>query len=216
MHRTHPRPQVSLHEMVRRELWSHPERIDVVHRLDRETSGLTVLGMVPAASRHLAMQFAGRGVAKRYLAIVTGAMTDGEGEIDLPIGHAVGTLVRKQQAVHGDKARPAVTRWRVLGRRAGYTLVELTPDTGRLHQIRVHLAHLGHPLLGDKLYGPDPRWHLRFRAHGWTDAMAAALILPRHALHATHLAFDHPQSGERMAFDLPLADDMAAFWNGLP
>ncbi len=215
MHRTHPRPQVSLLEMIRRELWREADRIDVVHRLDRETSGLVVLAVGKRAARNLSDQFRQRRVSKRYQAIVVGEMADDADTIDIPIGNGVNTLVRKQQVVNGENPRPAVTRFKVIDRRGGYTLVELTPRTGRLHQIRVHMAHLGHPLLGDKLYGPDPRWHLRHRAKGWTAGMAAALTFPRHALHATGLAFDHPESAERITVTAPLAADMAAFWADL-
>ncbi len=211
MHRTHPRPQVSLHEMVRREYWAHGDRIDVVHRLDRETSGLTVLSMNPDAGRALSEQFRQRAVGKRYRAIVVGDVAADRGVVDAPLGVSDETLVRKKQVVNGDRAKAAVTPYTVIGRKSGYTLLELAPQTGRPHQIRAHMAHLGHPLLGDKLYGPDERWHLRHRAHGWTDAMAQALILPRHALHATALEFSHPQTGPRMLFAAPMADDMVGF-----
>ena len=216
MHRTHPRPQVSLLEMIRRELWQEDSRIDVVHRLDRETSGLVVLSMGRAAARNLSAQFQNRQVTKRYQAIVVGEMRDDAGVIDAPIGNGINTLVRKKQVVDGEGARAAVTPFRVMDRKPGHTLVELTPETGRLHQIRVHMAHLGHPLLGDKLYGPDERWHLRHRAKGWTAEMATALTFPRHALHAGGLLFRHPHSGERITLNAPLAQDMAAFWKGLP
>lgn len=212
MHRTHPRPQVSLHEMVRREFRVPGDRIAVVHRLDRETSGLVVLARSAAATAALSAAFERRAVQKGYRAIVHGEVADGEGVIDLPVGRAVGSRVRKKQQVHGAGARPAVTRYRVAARRAGYTLLELRPETGRLHQIRVHLAHLGHPLAGDKLYGPDERWHLRFFEHGWSDEMGAALGLPRHALHASELAFAHPVDSAPLRFTSPLPEDLAAFW----
>ncbi len=210
-HRTHPRPQMSLHELVRREWWQD-ETLELAHRLDRETSGLLIIGRTRAAIRHLAGQFEARTVSKQYLAIVEGRVADDSGRIEVAIGRALGGAVNKKQAVDGERARPCVTDYRVIERRGEFSLLEVAPQTGRSHQIRVHLQWLGHPLVGDKLYGPDERWHLRFRASGWTRAMAESLRLPRHALHASGLALDHPHTGQRLTVVSPMPTDMAHFW----
>ncbi|MFQ5509374.1 MAG: RluA family pseudouridine synthase [Leptospirillia bacterium] len=213
MHRTHPRPQVSFHEMVRRERWNRgDERVDVVHRLDRETSGLVVMGLNLAVTSTLSRAFMQQGVSKSYLAIVCGEVSDDAGVIDLPLGRDAESRVHKKRRVGGEAARPARTGYRVLGRKAGFSLLEVEPESGRQHQIRVHLAALGHPLVGDKLYGPDERWQLRYTKGGWSAAMAEALFLPRHALHASRLGFSHPENGGYMTFESPLPEDMTAFW----
>jgi tRNA pseudouridine32 synthase/23S rRNA pseudouridine746 synthase len=197
MHPGHPRPLASLKEMLRRELWDHPGApAELVHRLDAGTSGLAVLALRTDAARHLAGQFEGRRVDKRYRAVVHGRMGTDAGVIDLPLGPA-GPRGERRQGIGGAAARPARTRFAVLERRADRTLVELFPETGRRHQIRVHLAALGHPVVGDALYGPDG------------DANAA----PRHALHAAGLAFTHPRTGERLRFDAPLPP---GWWDGAP
>ncbi|MDH5526195.1 MAG: RluA family pseudouridine synthase [Nitrospirota bacterium] len=209
MHRTHPRPQMFFQDLLRRELWDGGP-LHVVHRLDRETSGLVVLARDAATAARLSRQFQARQVAKRYLAVVTGRVTD-DGAIDLPIGPATASAVRKKRQVappDSKTAQSAKTMWRVLDRNADCSLLEVTTEGGRQHQIRVHLAHAGHPLAGDKLYGPDERWHLRFHADGPTPEMTAALGLARHALHASHLAFRHPESGHPLRFDSPLPDDL--------
>ncbi|MDH4228556.1 MAG: RluA family pseudouridine synthase [Nitrospirota bacterium] len=214
MHRTHPRPQMFLQDLLGRELWQGGA-LYVVHRLDRETSGLVALARTPGAAAALGRQFMARRVAKRYLALVHGTVA-ADGAVDLPIGRAIGSLVRKKQQVHGRDAKTAVTHFRVLERRADLTLLEVTPEGGRLHQIRVHLAALGHPLVGDKLYGPDERWHLRFFAHGSSPEMDAALLLPRHALHASELAFEHPVDSTPLSFASPLPRDIQLFLSAFP
>lgn len=202
MHPGHPRPQVSLKEMLRREWWDAPHAPHPVHRLDRETSGLVVFGLDPAATRALGRAFEARRVEKRYLALAWGEVAADAGVIDLPLGPAGDRPAR--QGVGGPGARPARTRFTVRARGRGLTLLALTPETGRRHQLRVHLAALGHPLLGDALYGP-----------GGTPPGDPALAPDRHALHASALAFDHPVTGARLAFHAPLPADLAALADGL-
>jgi tRNA pseudouridine32 synthase/23S rRNA pseudouridine746 synthase len=155
----------------------------VVHRLDMDTSGLLVLALDAEAQRELSMQFESRDVEKRYTALVAGLMGAEGGVIDVPMRADVTN--RPYQVVDAEQGRPSVTRWRVLALETDRTRVELTPLTGRTHQLRVHCAHVGHPILGDVLYGPQPE----------TGASA-----PRLMLHASYLAFAEPGGGSRVDF----------------
>jgi 23S rRNA pseudouridine1911/1915/1917 synthase len=169
-------------------------RPGIVHRLDRETSGVMVVARTLSALEHLARQFATRTVEKRYLAIVRGRVRGEVIRIDAPIGrHAV---ERKKMSTRARTARVAVTHIRVLERFAATTFVEAVPETGRTHQIRVHLASRGHPIVGDEVYG-------RARA----DERA---LIGRQALHAASLGIIHPVRGVAMTFHAELWPDMAA------
>lgn len=181
-----------------------PGRPGIVHRLDRDTSGVVVVARNAGSYDALARAFAERRVEKRYLAIVRGVPRPASGEIDRPIArHAVR---RKEMAVRSG-GRRALTLYRTLATaipplgRSGapsWSLLELDLRTGRTHQIRVHLKHLGHPIAGDTTYGDR-------------DGRGA----PRLALHAALLAFDHPADGERRTFRSPLPGDLAAAWRRL-
>lgn len=155
----------------------------IVHRLDMSTSGLMVMALTPAAQRTLSKAFAAREVHKRYIAVVAGLLEpppDAWGMIDLPI--IVDWPNRPRRVVDRVAGKPSQTRWRVLGYENGATRVELEPLTGRTHQLRVHMQALGHPILGDALYG---------------SGQAAQRLL----LHAQSLAFAHPATGETVEFD---------------
>jgi 23S rRNA pseudouridine1911/1915/1917 synthase len=176
-------------------------RPGIVHRLDRDTSGLIIVAKNDRAHQALQRQLKERAVEKRYLALVRGDLRPDEGVIDAPI--ARDPRFRKRMAVVPG-GRDAVTRWRVLGRFAGpgsgeprYTLVEAKPVTGRTHQIRVHFASLGHPLVGDALYG------------------RRSALVARQFLHAAGLSFTHPSTGERLTFESPLPDDLREALRGL-
>jgi 23S rRNA pseudouridine1911/1915/1917 synthase len=189
------------------------EFVRVVHRLDRETSGLMLVARTPAAESTLKKAFARRLVHKRYLAIVHGELTIPPDEpllLQQPIGPA-GTEVRVRMAVCPLTAGglTARTEVRTLRRAGAYTLVECRPHTGRQHQIRVHLWAHGYPIVGDKLY-PDEELFLTWAAHG-DDAVADQLPLRRHALHAAGLDFPHPRTGARVAVDSALPGELAAF-----
>jgi 23S rRNA pseudouridine1911/1915/1917 synthase len=176
------------------ELADSPEKIrpGLVHRLDKDTSGIMVVAKNLAAQEDLAGQIRDRKVTKIYKAVVGGLFKKPEGEVDRPIGR--NTRRRKQMTViedPGAKSREARTLYRVLEEFKGASLVELRPVTGRTHQIRVHLDHLGHPVLGDEVYG----------------RRKTRLIL-RQALHAEKLSFTHPKSGKKMEFTAPLPPDM--------
>jgi len=185
----------------------------LAHRLDRETSGALICGRSRAAERALKRAFEDRVVDKRYLAIVRGELREDEGIMDASIGSA-------EQELHVlMKVRPdgleAVTEYRVLERRAGRSLVSLHPRTGRQHQLRVHLAHLGHPIVGDKLYGPEGATPFKqYIASGMqlSPALLAHLGHRRQALHAAWIRFPHPETGAPVEVESPLPTDLRHLW----
>ncbi len=156
-----------------------------VHRLDKDTSGVVVMGMNRKAHAHLSQQFETRLTRKVYVARVWGCMAEESGLVDLPI--ACDWPNRPKQMVDPENGRPAQTGWSVLAREEDATRVELSPATGRSHQLRVHMLSLGHPILGDNFYAHE-------------EAFAAA---ERLQLHAERLSFFHPSSGEECLFTVP-------------
>ena len=175
-------------------------RAGLVHRLDKDTSGLLVVARTPEVHTALVTALAARQISRQYLAVCTGVMTGG-GTVDEPIGRH--RAQRLKMAVRRD-GRPAVTHYRVLQRFRGHTLVRAELESGRTHQIRVHLAHIGFPIVGDPLYGGR-----RQLPAGCTPALTAALgAFRRQALHAERLALTHPLSGKRLEWQAPLAADM--------
>ena len=162
-------------------------RPGIVHRLDKDTSGLMMVAKTHAAHQSLSQQIKSREVTKGYLALAVGQVEPRTGLIDLPISRDPRNRKRMAVVVGGREAR---TRYQVVKDPPGHSLVELLLETGRTHQIRVHLAYLGNPLLGDELYG---------RSHE---------LLPRQFLHAHHLGFRHPASGDAMEFHSALPPDL--------
>jgi 23S rRNA pseudouridine1911/1915/1917 synthase len=171
-------------------------QVSLINRLDRETSGIVLVAKTAAAARAAGIAMQNGAFRKEYLALVFGWPDWDEREIDAPIlrrGEVEESPVWLQRAVHPG-GQPAVTRLRVESRRRRtggepFALVRAWPLTGRTHQIRVHLAHAGHPVIGDKIYGKDPQLYLDFIRDGWTPLLGEKLWLPRHALHATRLSF---------------------------
>lgn len=181
------------------------KRPGIVHRLDKETTGLMVIAKNDAAHQGLCAQFEGRSLSRTYQAIVWGLPNPTQGTIDLPIGRC--PKHRQKMRVLGT-GKQAITHYRVLKTSphidpppCRLTLVECTLETGRTHQIRVHLHHIGHPLLGDPLYGHAPK----MAAKTWPKAV---LSFPRQALHALKLRFIHPRTHQEMTFESALPDDL--------
>jgi 23S rRNA pseudouridine1911/1915/1917 synthase len=177
-------------------------RAGLVHRLDKDTSGLMVVARTPEAHAALVEAISARDVERAYLAICVGVMTGG-GTIDEPIGRHRTQRVR--MAVRAD-GREAVTHYRVLERFRGHTLVRAELETGRTHQIRVHLDHIGYPLVGDPVYGT----RRRIPKGAGPELIAALDGFKRQALHATRLALEHPLTGKALEFEAAVPEDMAA------
>lgn len=173
------------------------ERPGIVHRLDRDTSGGLVIAKTEAAHQSLSRQFKARQVRKTYLALVHGEVRQDTGRIEAAIGRREND--RKRMGVRTSGGREARTAYRVLRRLPGMTLLELDLETGRTHQIRVHLAHIGHPVIGDEMYGGR-----RERRRVGSNAPAAE----RQLLHAWRLGFQHPRTGAWMEFTAPVPEDL--------
>ena len=176
-------------------------RPGIVHRLDRGTSGLLVVAKDDQTHRSLVRQFAGRSVVKEYLALVHGVPRARSGEITTPIGRD--PVHRKRMSTRAPRGREARTSWRIEESFDGASLLRVRIHTGRTHQIRVHLASIGHPVAGDVTYGGT-----RVPSARRVEARAALSSLERPALHAARLAFSHPATGTAVVFDSPLPDDI--------
>lgn len=177
------------------------QRPGIVHRLDRFTSGLVVVAKTPEALDHLARQFKSRTVRKEYLALVYGNVRHSSGRIDLPIGRH--PVKRTQMMAGARDGREAITEYSVEERVGEFTLLRVRTRTGRTHQIRVHLSHLGHPLVGDLVYGGQRRKTL-----GGAARTKAVEGLGRVFLHATSLELSHPETEEHMVFHSPLPPEL--------
>jgi 23S rRNA pseudouridine1911/1915/1917 synthase len=180
-----------------------PGRPGIVHRLDRDTTGLIVIARSAVAHTRLAAQFAGREVDKQYLAIAYAGFQSATGVIDAAIGRHP---QRRQEMAVRPRGRPARTGYRVLASAAGIALLRLRLETGRTHQIRVHLKHLGHPLVGDPVYG-EARWKALPRSQ-----QAVLRDFPRPALHAWRLTLAHPVTAQPLAFEATVPKDLLGLW----
>ncbi|BFI95124.1 MAG: 23S rRNA pseudouridine(1911/1915/1917) synthase RluD [Rhodanobacter sp.] len=179
-------------------------RAGIVHRLDKDTSGLMVVAKTLPAMTALVEKLSNHDVQRQYEAVVLGSMVSG-GTVDAPIGRSMGDRLR--QAVREDETgKHAVTHYRLRERFRAHSLLQCNLETGRTHQIRVHLTHIGHPLVGDPLYGGG----LKLPKRAAPELVAALRGFRRQALHAERLAFEHPATGASMSFDAPRPDDMTA------
>ena len=164
------------------------------NRLDRDTSGLTVVAKHMVSSSILSSMGMRHEITREYLAIVRGALKPSEGTIDAPIGRTGSSLIERK--IDFENGERAVTHYRVVEEQNGHSLVSLILETGRTHQIRVHMKYIGHPLVGDYLYNPDMEY------------------IDRQALHSHRLSFTHPVTGEKMEFTAPLPTDMRKILSG--
>jgi 23S rRNA pseudouridine1911/1915/1917 synthase len=182
-----------------------PTRPGIVHRLDRDTSGVLVVAKTDAAHFALAEQFAGRSVEKEYFTVVVGAIDKDRDLIDLPIGSH--PFHRERMAIRRDheSSRPAQTMYEVTERFDGFSALQVLPKTGRTHQIRVHLASIGRPVLCDKQYGGRAEISV---GEIRRELENREVLLNRQALHARRLSLDHPVTGERLTFEAPLPADL--------
>ena len=183
-------------------------RPGIVHRLDKETSGVMVVAKTDAAMASLAGQFKERRVKKTYLALVHGEVKQTEASIAAAIGRH--ERDRKRMAVKTRKGREAVTTYRVMKRLDGFTLLQVHPETGRTHQIRVHLSAIGHPVVGDKVYGGRKEKKSEVRGAG------CGVRAERQLLHAWKLGLFHPKTNEWMEFEAPLPADFASWLHTNP
>lgn len=165
------------------------------NRLDRDTSGLTIISKHLVSASILAQQVADREVHREYLAISRGSVTPTEGTIDVPLGRKDSSII--ERTVDWEHGERAVTHYKVISQSNGHSLIALKLETGRTHQIRIHMKHLGYPLIGDYLYNPDMEW------------------MGRQALHSYKMAFRHPITGEHMEFTAPLPKDMQNVLDGI-
>ncbi len=189
--------------------------LSILNRLDRETSGLVLMSRTRAAARQFGKAMERREIGKEYLAVVDGWPGWETMKVEQPIlrqGEVCESRIWIKQAVH-PLGRPSVTYFEVVrcfeNEGGRYAVVRAVPETGRTHQIRVHLAHLGHPLLGDKIYGPSEECYLEFIEKGWSPDLAKTLHLPRQALHACKL--DVPWQGERLQWESALPPELGDF-----
>ena len=179
-------------------------RPGLVHRLDKDTSGTLVVAKNDMAHESLSHQFRKRQVQKRYLALVYGAMKASAGVIDLPVGRH--PTDRKKMSTQSRRSRPTETRWKVKEVFSSVTLLEIDLKTGRTHQVRVHCAAMGHPVVGDATYGGKRRW----QDMSLPKAQALLKSVQRQMLHAWRLSFVHPRTEQSMSFESPLSKDMAS------
>ena len=173
-------------------------RPGIVHRLDKDTSGLMVVARNESSYAFLSRQIADRKVTRRYVALVHGNIKEDKGVIDAPVGRH--PQMRHKMAVREfEGSRRAITNFEVPRRYGDYSLIDVTPITGRTHQIRVHFEYIGHPVAGDQVYGPG----------------RGSRGMSRQALHAYHLGLVHPSSGEYMEFDSPIPEDIKSFLSSM-
>jgi 23S rRNA pseudouridine1911/1915/1917 synthase len=180
-------------------------RPGIVHRIDKDTSGLLVVAKTDVAHEGLAKQFAAHSIDRRYLAIVSGVPKEGHGIVDAPLARSAANR-KKIAIVEGQRGKRAVTHWKRLDILRDAALVECRLETGRTHQVRVHMASINHPLVGDPVYGRSGKTH---------GKLLKELGFHRQALHAAELDFTHPVTKCRLSFASPMPADMQELFNAL-
>ena len=180
-------------------------RPGIVHRIDKDTSGLLVVAKTDVAHEGLAKQFAAHSIDRRYLAIVNGVPKVKQGAVEAPLARSAANR-KKIAIVEGGRGKRAVTHWRRLHVLKDAALVECRLETGRTHQVRVHMASIGHPLVGDPVYGRAGKTH---------GKILKELQFQRQALHAAELGFTHPATKHRLSFTSPMPPDMQELFNAL-
>lgn len=189
--------------------YTNLEKLHLVARLDRETSGLVIIAKRPSVARKFQMAIQERKVDKEYLAIMDGAL-EKRIEVKESIAHRPNGLVKIKNHVSNDRtAKSAVTVFEPLLKNDDYTLARVLPETGRKHQIRVHAEWLGHSVVGDKIYGKDESLYIEFIEQGWTNRLNEHLAMKRQALHCHKYNFNFPDG--LVSFEAPLAEDMDLF-----
>lgn len=197
-------PMSSLVGVVR--AYTGTEKLHLVARLDRETSGLVIFAKRPSVARKFQMAIQNRIVRKAYLAILEGELAEPV-HVDESIARRRGGPVIVKSEVSKDRtAQSAVTDFEALSTANGYSFCRVRPETGRKHQIRVHAEHIGHKVVGDKIYGPDETLYIEFIENGWTERLESMLPIKRQALHCHRYDFDFPEG--TISFEAPLQEDM--------
>lgn len=186
------------------------ESLAIVNRLDSETSGVVIVSKNGEMAGELGKQFQDRKVRKEYTGIVFGHLKEKSGTITFPLGSRVEKIHHAR--VWDPEGKDAETQYEVLEEKESYSLLRIVPLTGRTHQIRVHLAEIGNPLVGDKLY-IDSNVFDRYRDYGWQEEMKEIVKLPRLALHASFLKISHPVLGERLYFESEFPAQLQEFWD---
>lgn len=200
-------PMSSLVGVVRE--YTGAEKLHLVARLDRETSGLIVFAKRPAVARKFQMAIQNRIVKKTYIALLDGTLSETM-HIDLPIARRKGgPVIVKSEVSYDRTSQDAVTVFEPILNHNGFTLCRVGPVTGRKHQIRVHAEHIEHRIVGDKIYGPDETLYIEFIENGWTPRLDTALPIKRQALHCYRYDFEFPE--DTVTFTAPLQEDMLTF-----
>lgn len=195
--------ELNLHTLLKNDARWKDVPMKLVHRLDAETSGVLVIAKNYDAARSLGKQFLAGQVQKTYEAVIFGRPANPQGEMTYPLGYDATSGFQTIRVWDAKKGERAHTHYEVLSSSGNYSRVKLTPLTGRTHQLRVHLALLGHPIVGDKIY-VDLNIFSKYVMDGLDEEMISRLKLPRLALHASEIVFTHPRSRERSRFSAPL------------
>ena len=202
--------ELNLHSLLKKDPRWAETKIHFAHRLDAETSGVILVAKTYEAARFLGKEFIKGAVRKKYHAAVFGIPKEKEGLIDLPLGHDASSGFQTVRTVDRENGAEARTGYKVIASSELYSLVELEPLTGRTHQLRAHLAFIGHPIVGDKIY-IDLNIFSKYVIHGLDEEMLGRLKMKRLALHASSLSFIHPVTRESMTITCEWPEDIQSF-----